>query len=81
MRLLIFLIFFSCSLLFAAANDDSDQLVHGQLALECRTYVNVALDERALPELKALAAHQGILYQILMRVFILRGIESMKQAS
>jgi hypothetical protein len=31
--------------------------------------------------MKALAAHQGIPYQILMRVFILRGIESMKQAS
>jgi predicted DNA binding CopG/RHH family protein len=41
----------------------------------------VALDERTLKELKALAAHQGIPYQVLMRVFILRGIESMKQAS
>jgi len=42
---------------------------------------SVALDERTLQELKALAAHQGIPYQVLMRVFILRGIESMKQAS
>jgi predicted DNA binding CopG/RHH family protein len=41
----------------------------------------VAIDERTLQELKALAAHQGIPYQILMRVFILHGIESMKQAS
>ncbi len=42
---------------------------------------SVALDDRTLKELKALAAHQGIPYQVLMRVFILRGIESMKQAS
>ena len=42
---------------------------------------SVALDERTLKELKALAAHQGIPYQVLMRVFILRGLESMKQAS
>jgi predicted DNA binding CopG/RHH family protein len=42
---------------------------------------SVTLDERTLKELKALAAHQGIPYQALMRVFILRGIESMKQAS
>jgi predicted DNA binding CopG/RHH family protein len=42
---------------------------------------SVALDERTLKELKTLAAHQGIPYQVLMRVFILRGIESMKQAS
>ena len=43
--------------------------------------VSVALDERTLKELKALATRQGIPYQVLMRVFILRGIESMKQAS
>ena len=42
---------------------------------------SVALDERTLQEVKALAAHQGIPYQVLMRVFILRGIESRKQAS
>lgn len=42
---------------------------------------SVALDERTIKELKSLAAHQGIPYQVLMRVFILRGIESMKQAS
>jgi len=42
---------------------------------------SVALDERTLKELKALATRQGIPYQVLMRVFILRGIESMKQAS
>ena len=41
----------------------------------------MALDECTLQELKALAAQQDIPYQILMRVFILRGIESMKQAS
>ena len=42
---------------------------------------SVALEERTLEELKALAEQQGIPYQVLMRVFILRGIESMKQAS
>jgi len=42
---------------------------------------SVALDKRTLKELKALAAHQSIPYQVLMRVFILSGIESMKQAS
>lgn len=42
---------------------------------------SVALDECTLKDLKALAAHHGIPYQVLMRVFILRGIESMKQAS
>ncbi len=46
-----------------------------------RKPTSVALDERTLKELKVLAAHQGIPYQVLMRVFILRGIESMKQAS
>lgn len=40
----------------------------------------VSLDERTLKELKALAAHQGIPYQVLMRVFILSRIESMNQA-
>lgn len=42
---------------------------------------SVALDKRTLKDLKALAAHQGIPYQVLMRVFILRGVESMKQVS
>lgn len=42
---------------------------------------SVALDKRTLKDLKALAAHQGIPYQVLMRVFILRAVESMKQVS
>ncbi|WHZ29154.1 MAG: hypothetical protein OJF51_003955 [Nitrospira sp.] len=42
---------------------------------------SVALDERTLQELTALADQQSISYQALMRVFILRGIESMKQTS
>jgi hypothetical protein len=40
-----------------------------------------ALDERTLKELKALTDHQGIPSQVLMPVFILRGIESMKESS
>ncbi len=46
-----------------------------------RKPTSVALDECTLKDLKALAAHHGIPYQVLMRIFILRGIEGMKQVS
>jgi hypothetical protein len=42
---------------------------------------SVALDKLTLKELTALAAHQDIPYLVLRRIFILRGIESMKQAA
>ena len=42
---------------------------------------SVALDETTIQELKALAEKQGIPYQVLIRVFILDGLERMKRAS
>jgi len=42
---------------------------------------SVALDETTIQELKALAETQGIPYQVLIRVFILDGLERMKRAS
>lgn len=42
---------------------------------------SVALDETTIQELKELAEKQGIPYQVLIRVFILDGLERMKKAS
>lgn len=42
---------------------------------------SVALDETTIKKLKALAEKQGIPYQVLIRVFILDGLERMKKAS
>ncbi|NUM89658.1 MAG: hypothetical protein HUU37_10670 [Bdellovibrionales bacterium] len=42
---------------------------------------SVALDETTIQELKALAEKQGIPYQVLIRAFILDGLERMKKAS
>ena len=41
---------------------------------------SVALDETTIQELKALAEMQGIPYQVLIRVFILDGLERLKKA-
>lgn len=46
-----------------------------------RKPTSVALEERTIRELKALAQQQGIPYQVLMRIFILYGLEAMKKAS
>jgi predicted DNA binding CopG/RHH family protein len=42
---------------------------------------SVALDEATIQELKKLAAKQGIPYQVLIRVFILDGLDRMKKAA
>ncbi|MBI2340031.1 MAG: hypothetical protein HYU99_06690 [Deltaproteobacteria bacterium] len=42
---------------------------------------SVALDEATISELKQLAETQGIPYQVLIRVFILDGLERMKKAA
>jgi predicted DNA binding CopG/RHH family protein len=42
---------------------------------------SVALDEKTIQELKSLAEKQGIPYQVLIRVFILDGLERLKGAA
>lgn len=42
---------------------------------------SVALDELTIDELKRVANKQGIPYQVLIRVFILDGLERIKKAS
>lgn len=42
---------------------------------------SVALDETTIEELKSVAGRQGIPYQVLIRVFILDGLERLKKAS
>ncbi len=42
---------------------------------------SVALDETTIQELKAIAATQGIPYQVLIRVFILDGLDRLKKAA
>lgn len=42
---------------------------------------SVALDETTIRELKAVAGKQGIPYQVLIRVFILDGLERLKKVS
>ncbi len=42
---------------------------------------SVALDERTIQELKRAANKQGIPYQVLIRVFILDGLERLKKAA
>ncbi len=42
---------------------------------------SVALDETTIRELKAIAAKQGIPYQVLIRVFILDGLARVKKAA
>jgi len=42
---------------------------------------SVALDETTINELKVVAEAQGIPYQVLIRVFILDGLDKLKKAS
>ena len=42
---------------------------------------SVALDERTIRDLKAVAKKQGIPYQVLIRVFILDGLEKFKKSA
>ena len=42
---------------------------------------SVALDETTIQELKMLAEVQGIPYQVLIRVFILDGLDRLKKAA
>ncbi len=42
---------------------------------------SVALDETTIHELKAMAEVQGIPYQVLIRVFILDGVDRLKKAA
>jgi predicted DNA binding CopG/RHH family protein len=42
---------------------------------------SVALDETTINELKAVAEAQGIPYQVLIRVFILDGLDRLKKAA
>ena len=42
---------------------------------------SVALDETTIRELKAVAEKQGIPYQVLIRVFILDGLERLKEVA
>lgn len=41
---------------------------------------SVALDEKTIEELKLVAEAQGIPYQVLIRVFILDGLDRLKKA-
>ena len=42
---------------------------------------SVALDEKTIRELKTVADKHGIQYQVLIRVFILDGLERLKRAA
>lgn len=42
---------------------------------------SVALDQTTIEELKRIAKKQGLPYQVLIRVFILEGLERMKDAA
>jgi len=42
---------------------------------------SVALDESTIAELKAVAEKNGIPYQVLIRVFILEGLDRIKKAA
>lgn len=42
---------------------------------------SVALDETTIAELKSVAEKQGIPYQVLIRVFILDGLERLKKSA
>jgi len=42
---------------------------------------SVALDEKTIQELKIIADKHGIQYQVLIRVFILDGLERLKRAA
>ncbi|OGQ21526.1 MAG: hypothetical protein A3I05_03230 [Deltaproteobacteria bacterium RIFCSPLOWO2_02_FULL_44_10] len=42
---------------------------------------SVALDDATISELKKVAEKQGIPYQVLIRVFILDGLERLKKAA
>jgi hypothetical protein len=42
---------------------------------------SIALDEETIQELKAMAEIQGIPYQVLIRVFILDGLERLKKSA
>lgn len=42
---------------------------------------SVALDDKTIEELKYIAEKQGIPYQVLIRVFILDGLERLKKVS
>jgi predicted DNA binding CopG/RHH family protein len=42
---------------------------------------SVALDEKTIKELKAMAEKQGLPYQVLIRIFILQGLDRLKKAS
>ena len=42
---------------------------------------SVALDEKTIRDLKVLAEKNGIQYQVLIRVFILDGLERLKRAA
>ena len=42
---------------------------------------SVALDETTILELKKVAAKQGIRYQVLIRVFIIDGLDRVKKAA
>ena len=42
---------------------------------------SIALDDQTVKELKALAAKQGIPYQVLIRVFILDGLSKFKKVA
>lgn len=42
---------------------------------------SVALEKSTLDELKVIAAHKGIPYQVLMRMFILEGLRKMKKVA
>ena len=42
---------------------------------------SIALEKTTVRELKAIAAKRGVPYQVLMRMFILAGLEKMKRAA
>lgn len=56
-------------------NDISAFLVHRKRP------TSVALDDATVSELKRLAGKQGIPYQVLIRVFILDGLEHLRKAA
>ncbi len=46
-----------------------------------RLPTSVALEERTIKELKRIADKKGVPYQVLMRMFILEGLEQMKKSA
>jgi len=68
--------------------DEPFELDEKKILAAMRRYKNspkkptsIALDEKTIQELKTIADKHGIQYQVLIRVFILDGLERIKRAA